>query len=99
MKETKKRKAHPPEFKAKAGLEDLSGEKTVNQIGKLKVELDRLKKSPASACHDRTIMDWSKRSAPGRRLGGAFHLLWKSNLQLKPGGMSVLTRGCALISA
>ena len=44
MKETKQRKAHLPEFKAKAELEALSGEKTVNPIGKLKVELDRLKK-------------------------------------------------------
>ena len=35
MKETKQRKAHLPEFKAKAGLEALSGEKTVNPIGKL----------------------------------------------------------------
>ena len=48
MKETKKRKAHPPEFKAKAGLEALSGEKTVNQIGKPKAELDRQKKSGIS---------------------------------------------------
>ena len=69
MKETKQRKAHLPEFKAKAELEALSGEKTVNPIGKLKVELDRLKKSPASACHDRTKMNWSKRSA--REGGGA----------------------------
>ena len=44
MKEVKKRKAHLPEFKAKVGLEALRGEKTVNQIGKLKVELDWLKK-------------------------------------------------------
>ena len=58
MKEVKRRKAHLPEFKAKVGLEALRGEKTVNQIGKLKVELDWLKKSPGSACHDQTKVDW-----------------------------------------
>ena len=77
MKETTKWKAHPPEFKAKAGLEALSGEKTVNPIGKLKVELDWLKKSPGSACHDRTKMNWSKRSA--REGGGAAHSICYGN--------------------
>jgi hypothetical protein len=32
MTESKKRKFHPPEFKAKVGLEALGGMKTVNQI-------------------------------------------------------------------
>jgi transposase len=32
MTETKKRKFHPPEFKAKVGLEALGGMKTINQI-------------------------------------------------------------------
>ena len=44
MKEVKRRKAHLPKFKAKVGLEALRGEKTVNQIGKLQVELDWLTK-------------------------------------------------------
>ena len=33
MSETKKRKIHTPEFKAKVGLEALRGTKTINQIG------------------------------------------------------------------
>ena len=105
MTESKKRKFHPPEFKAKVGLEALGGMKTVNQIaqeygvhpvqvgqwkreiqgqakslfegkrgpqpvsaesapdrlygeiGRLKMELDWLKKSPASACHDSARLD------------------------------------------
>jgi transposase len=32
MTESKKRKFHPPEFKAKVGLEALGGMKTINQI-------------------------------------------------------------------
>ena len=32
MTESKKRKSHPPEFKAKVGLEVLGGMKTINQI-------------------------------------------------------------------
>ena len=32
MSETKKRKVHTPEFKAKVGLEALRGVKTINQI-------------------------------------------------------------------
>ena len=32
MTELKKRKSHPPEFKAKVGLEALGGMKTTNQI-------------------------------------------------------------------
>ena len=46
MSETKKRKVHPPEFKAKVGLEALRGVRTINEIGHLKMELDWLKKSP-----------------------------------------------------
>jgi transposase-like protein len=100
MNETKKRKTHLPQFKAKLGLEAVRGVKTVNQIAQecgvhpvqvgqwkrevqvqaktlfegkrgpqpigwhsapdrlygeivqLKMELDWLKKSPGSACHD-----------------------------------------------
>lgn len=33
MSETKKRKVHQPEFKAKVGLEALRGVKTINEIG------------------------------------------------------------------
>jgi len=33
MSETKKRKIHQPEFKAKVGLEALRGVKTINEIG------------------------------------------------------------------
>ena len=33
MSETKKRKVHTPEFKAKIGLEALRGVKTINEIG------------------------------------------------------------------
>jgi transposase-like protein len=33
MSETKQRKFHPPEFKAKVGLEALRGQKTINEIG------------------------------------------------------------------
>ena len=33
MSETKKRKVHTPEFKAKVGLEALRGVKTINEIG------------------------------------------------------------------
>ena len=33
MSEAKKRKVHPPEFKAKVGLEALRGVKTINEIG------------------------------------------------------------------
>jgi transposase-like protein len=33
MSETKKRKVHSPEFKAKVGLEALRGVKTINEIG------------------------------------------------------------------
>ncbi len=33
MTETKKRKVHTPEFKAKVGLEALRGMKTINEIG------------------------------------------------------------------
>ncbi len=33
MSETKKRKVHVPEFKAKVGLEALRGVKTINEIG------------------------------------------------------------------
>ena len=32
MTESKKRKSHPPEFKARVGLEALGGMKTINQI-------------------------------------------------------------------
>jgi transposase len=32
MTESKKRKSHPPEFKAKVGLEALGGMKTINQV-------------------------------------------------------------------
>ena len=32
MTESKKRKFHPPQFKAKVGLEALGGMKTINQI-------------------------------------------------------------------
>ena len=32
MSESKKRRVHPPEFKAKVGLEALGGMKTINQI-------------------------------------------------------------------
>ena len=32
MSEAKKRKVHPPEFKAKVGLEALRGVKTINEI-------------------------------------------------------------------
>ena len=105
MRETKTRKYHSPEFKAKVGLEALRGVKTINEIGqeygvhpvqvrqwkkeiqeqastlfegrrgpkpvaahrepellyseigKLKMELDWLKKSPGSACHDPARVD------------------------------------------
>jgi len=105
MSESKKRKVHTPEFKAKVGLEAVRGLKTINEIGqeygvhpiqvgqwkkmiqdqartlfegkrgpkkiaahqepevlyseigKLKVELDWLKKSPGSTCHDKTNVD------------------------------------------
>jgi transposase-like protein len=105
MSETKKRKVHSPEFKAKVGLEALRGVKTINEIGqeygvhpvqvgqwkkaiqeqaktlfegkrgpqpmaahqeperlyseigKLKVELDWLKKSPGSTCRDAARLD------------------------------------------
>ena len=33
MSETKKRSVHLPEFKAKVGLEEVRGVKTLNQIG------------------------------------------------------------------
>ncbi len=33
MSETKKRKVHTPEFKAKVGLEAVRGVKTINEIG------------------------------------------------------------------
>ena len=33
MSETKKRKVHSPEFKAKVGLEALRGVKTINEVG------------------------------------------------------------------
>ena len=33
MSESKKRKVHTPEFKAKVGLEALRGAKTINEIG------------------------------------------------------------------
>jgi len=33
MSEAKKRKFHPPEFKAKVGLEAVRGAKTINEIG------------------------------------------------------------------
>ncbi len=33
MSESKKRKVHAPEFKAKVGLEALGGMKTINEIG------------------------------------------------------------------
>ena len=33
MSETKKRKFHTPEYKAKVGLEALRSDKTINQIG------------------------------------------------------------------
>ena len=33
MSETKKRKVHTPEYKAKVGLEALRSGKTINQIG------------------------------------------------------------------
>jgi transposase-like protein len=33
MSESKKRKVHSPEFKAKVGLEALKGMKTINEIG------------------------------------------------------------------
>ncbi len=46
MSEAQKRKFHTPEFKAKVDLEALRGVKTINEIGKLTVELDWLKKSP-----------------------------------------------------
>jgi putative transposase len=102
MTETKNRRLHSPEFKAKVGLQAFGGMKTINQIaqehdvhpmqvrqwkrdiqdqaktlfegkrgpqpvsaasspdrpygeiGRLKMELDWLKKSPGSACHDPT---------------------------------------------
>ena len=105
MSETKKRKVHVPELKAKVGLEALRGVKTINEIGqeygvhpvqvsqwkkeiqeqakslfegkrgpqavaahsapdrlygeigRLKMELDWLKKSPGSACHDASQLD------------------------------------------
>jgi transposase-like protein len=105
MSETKKRKVHTSEFKAKVGLEALRGVKTINargqesgvhpvqvgqwkkevqahantlfegtrgptpmaahrepellyrEIGKLKVELDWLKKSPGSACDETASVD------------------------------------------
>jgi transposase len=111
MTESKKRKFHPPEFKAKVGLEAIGGMKTVNQIaqeygvhpvqigqwkreiqdqakilfegkrgpqpvsaesapdrlygeiGRLKMELVWLKKSPGSACHDPPRLDWRSCSA------------------------------------
>ncbi len=44
MSETKKRKMHSAEFNAKVGLEALRGTKTINEIGKLKMELDGSKK-------------------------------------------------------
>ncbi len=110
MSETRKRKVHSPEFKAKVGLEALKGVKTINEIGqaygvhpvqvgqwkkaiqeqarslfegnrgpqpvvehrcperlygeigKLKMELDWLKKSPGSPCHDAALL-----GEPGRR--------------------------------
>ena len=42
-----------------------------SQIGKLKVELDWLKKSPGSACHNQTKMDWSKRGVGESGGGGS----------------------------
>ena len=105
MSESKKRKVHLPEFKAKVGLEALRGAKAINEIardygvhpvqvsqwkkeiqeqartlfegkrgpqpvaphsapdrlygeiGRLKMELDWLKKSPGSACHDAPHLD------------------------------------------
>ena len=57
MNETKKRNFHTAEFKAKVGLEVLRGVKTINEIGKLKMELDRLKKSQGSACRDTANLD------------------------------------------
>lgn len=105
MVETKKRNVHPPEFKAKVGLDALRGVKTINEIGqeygvhpvtvgqwkkeiqdqaqtlfegkrgpkpiaayrepemlyseigKLKVELEWLKKSPGSTAHEKRNLD------------------------------------------
>ena len=62
MSEAKKRKVHSPEFKAKVGLEALRGVKTINEIGKLKMELDGLKKSLGSTCHDPARVDCSRRT-------------------------------------
>ena len=109
MTETKKRKLHPPELKAKVALEAVRGIKTINEIGqeygvhpvqvgqwkrevqeqaktlfqtrrgpapisaqdapdrlygeigRLKMELDWLKKSLGSACHDAPELDWKDR--------------------------------------
>jgi transposase len=116
MSETKTRKVHTPEFKAKVGLEAVRGVKTINEIGqeygvhpvqvgqwkkaiqeqaktlfegkrgpkplaahreperlyseigKLKRELDWLKKSPGSARHDPARVD---RPRGGGRHGAA----------------------------
>ena len=119
MSETKRRKIHTPEFKAKMGLEALRGAKTINEIGqdydvhpvqiglwkkeiqaqaktlfegkrgpkpvaahrepellyseigRLKMELDWLKKSPGSACHDPLGVD---RQRQRRDRGSAMRL-------------------------
>src|SRR5680860_937705 len=45
-------------------------ERLYGEIGKLKMELDWLKKSPGSTCHDASILDWfgvnASRGAPVR---------------------------------
>ena len=45
----RQRRSFSPEFRAKVSLAVLRGERTINQIGKLKVELDWLKMNQVSA--------------------------------------------------
>ena len=57
-------------FEGKRGPKPLAAhrepELLYSEIGKLKMELDWLKKSPGSACHDATSVDRKRRCRPGR---------------------------------
>jgi len=90
MTESKKRRVHPPEFKAKVGLEALGGMKTINQIAQeygVKREIQAQAKSLFEG--KRGPQPVSAESAPDRLYGEIGRLKMELDWLKKKSGISL----------
>ena len=98
MTESKKRKSHPPEFKAEVGLEALGGMKTINQIaqefGVHPVQVGQWKREIQARTKNlfegkRRLQPVCAESAPDRLYGGIGRLKMELDWLKKKSGISL----------